>query len=72
MYFLPFSCALTNALLIVDGLADLLGVSPLSPSGAPEKRSSVWKPLDDSRALDLFLRLPGLVICFRFSKCRPP
>ncbi|GFU52103.1 retrovirus-related Pol polyprotein from type-1 retrotransposable element R2 [Nephila pilipes] len=29
-------------------------LSPLSPSGAPEKRSSVWKPLDDSRALDLF------------------
>ncbi|GFT62878.1 hypothetical protein NPIL_334801 [Nephila pilipes] len=55
---------------IVDGLAGLLGVSPLSPSGALEKRSSTWKPLNESCALGLFLRL-----CPRHllppSKCRP-
>ncbi|GFT82164.1 hypothetical protein NPIL_125671 [Nephila pilipes] len=55
MYSLVFSCALTNALLIVDGLSGLLGASPLSPSGAPEKRSlssdfeAVWFSFSCSR-----------------------
>ncbi|GFU00204.1 hypothetical protein NPIL_217171 [Nephila pilipes] len=56
MYSLVFSCALTNALLIVDGLSGLLGASPLS------------RPLEPLRC-DLFL-LPFEAVWFSFPCSR--
>ncbi|GFS52714.1 hypothetical protein NPIL_495041 [Nephila pilipes] len=59
--------------------AELRMVSPVSLESRLSRpleplRSDLrsWKPFDGSRALGFLSRLPGLSVCFRLSKCRPP